>query len=401
MNSIEKVLTIAKKLTASLLKDKKVNTDDIDVFFNKKDTNEIVEELTNPKAKKNYDTMVGILNKSKKKDWKKLKSEIKPKKNLYYFKIFNKVAAVFIGLVTVSYFYYNKDIFLTDNDLVNFNNPIVVNADAITLKLDDGTIEVISADGERKILDKEGKVVGKQKGIELNYFKDITKESNNTPEVLTYNELTIPYGKTFKLVLSDDTVVYLNAGTTLKYPVKFIKGKDRFVFLKGEAYFDVAKDKKHPFVVNVNNLNIRVLGTKFNVSSYSEDENVNTVLVEGAVSLYDKELVYNKDKSLLLTPGKKATWNKYKKDLNVEKVDTVIYTGWINGKIVFEHMPFKKILKKLERHYNVSIVNTNAVLGEELFTAKFDIETIEQVLTSFSKNYTFKYSVVGNKITIN
>ncbi|MDO5977433.1 FecR family protein [Flavivirga spongiicola] len=310
-----------------------------------------------------------------------------------------KYAALFVGLIGLSFFLKNEFF---------GNKKLQINNDAITIQLDNGNVEIISASGEKTILDKNGYVVGVQEGNALNYktspSSDIaqTDLENQAPnENLKYNELNIPYGKTFKLMLSDGTIVHLNAGTTLKYPVKFLNGKYRKVFLKGEAYFEIAKDAKHPFIVNTNDINVRALGTQFNVSSYTDDQNINTVLVEGSVGVYKSNEDFNLKKSTILTPGLKAGFNKTNKNILVESVDTNIYTGWVHGKMIFNHMPFKNIIKKLERHYNVSIQNNNKQLDDETFTATFDVETIEQVIESFSKNYEIEFSIVNNQIIIN
>jgi transmembrane sensor len=214
--------------------------------------------------------------------------------------------------------------------------------------------------------------------------------------------LTVPFGKRFALLLSDGTKVHLNAGTSLKYPVKFLKGKERKVFLeKGEAYFDVAKDAKHPFVVNNDKINVRVLGTQFNMSSYPEDANITTVLVEGSVSLYASELEYDANKATLLESGFKADWNKSTTSFKVDKADVEIYTAWIDGKIILKHMTFNSIIRKLERHYNVEITNNNKALGEDFITATFDIETIEQVFEVINEIHSIDYKINKNKIIIN
>jgi transmembrane sensor len=393
MNKIEKIITLAKELAASIFRGDKIDVKEVDAFFEREDADEIIEKLSNPKLRKDYEVMLKIINKSKNEDWKKLQSKIEPDYKVRYIKRVGKVAAVLVVCLCLTYFFKNNNVTAIAN-----NPEVIIADDAITLTLDNGNIEVITTDGERKILNNKGEIVVKQKGTELNYSKKDVDV--NEIETLAYNELTIPYGKRFRLVLSDGTVVHLNSGSSLKYPVKFIKGLDRGVFLNGEAFFDVAEDKEHPFIVNANNLDVRVLGTKFNVTSYPEDDFINTVLVEGSVSLYEDEATYNNENAKLLTPGKKATWNKQQKDINIQKVDTSIYTAWIDGKIVFEHMPFNNILKKLERHYNVSIVNTNQKLAEETFTATFDIETIEQVLSAFNKSYAIHYSINGEKIFI-
>lgn len=268
--------------------------------------------------------------------------------------------------------------------------------DVITLQLKDGNIEIISEDGTTKVVDSKGNLVGVQQGTQLVY-----KNNGSPVEELAYNKLTVPYGKRFDVVLSDGTHVFLNAGTSLRYPVKFIKGKNRQVYLKGEAFFDVVKDANHPFVVNVDELNVRVLGTTFNISSYPEDMLINTTLVEGSVTVYENGGPFHTSTSSLLKPGYKAEWNKNDKNISIEETNVALHTAWVKGKIVFRHLPFKSIVKKLERHYNVVITNNNKILDDEFFTASFDIETIEQVFETFNKNYGIDYRITDDEIIIN
>lgn len=325
-----------------------------------------------------------------KKAKKKILRHISKDKNKFFNRSVNrtlKYAALVLLFIGVGYF-YNQEFFKTEST-------IVIPDDAITLELGNGHIEIITKDGSTEVVDKKGNVVGSQKGNQIVYDNEFTSEE------LVYNTIKVPYGKRFEIKLSDGTIVFLNAGTSLKYPVKFIEGEQRQVFLNGEAYFDVTKDTKHPFIVNAEEMNVRVLGTKFNVSSYPEDEKINTVLVEGSVSIYERKSVYNADVSTVIKPGFKASWEKSSKQIEVEETDTNIYTAWINGEIRFRHMPFKNILKKLERHYNVIFVNNNKHIENRLFTASFETESIEQVLQSFNRNYTIDYSIKNNLIIIN
>src|SRR5690606_21391749 len=155
-----------------------------------------------------------------------------------------------------------------------------LDTEVITLQLDNGSIETISENGERTIINQQGTVVGSQQGTSLNY------RGNDINDKLVYNTLNIPHGKQFDLVLSDGTQVKLNSGSSIKYPVQFLPGNNRKVFLMGEAYFEVAKDTEHPFIVNVDDMEVQVLGTQFNLSYYPEDGEITTVLVEGSVELY-------------------------------------------------------------------------------------------------------------------
>lgn len=280
----------------------------------------------------------------------------------------------------------------------NHNQPIteqLPQEDTITLQLDNGEVKVISTDALQTLVNSKGGILGKQNGGQLDY--SVSSET----EELAYNTLKVPYGKRFTIVLSDSTKVYLNAGSSLKYPVKFLDGQNRQVFLTGEGFFDVHKDKKHPFIVTSEDMDVRVLGTKFNISAYPEDRNIHTVLVEGSVSLYNSTEDYDEKTASLLEPGYKAGWDKFYKKLAFEKVDTDIYTGWVEGKLVIKEMPFKNIVKKLERHYNVSIKSNYPKLDNQIFTATFDIETIREVLKTFTEETPFDFQIDGDNIIIN
>ena len=308
-----------------------------------------------------------------------------------------KYAAIFIIAFGLGYVF---DIRPLEND-TNIDEVIAEinpkNSEEITLSLANGNVEVISENGKRKVYDANGKVVGIQKGNQLNY----TQKKSKQLAKLVYNELTIPYGKRFDLVLSDGTKVKLNAGTSIKYPVQFIKGKDRKVFIKGEAYFDIKKDKDHPFIVNANNINVEVLGTEFNMSFYPEDQNINTVLIEGAIKLYENGKRYIKNETITLSPGYKATWSKHKKKMSLKQVDVRLYTAWKEGNLLFKNTSFGSIKKKLERKFNVTIDNRYDFLNQQIYTASFlDNETIEDILEYFSEETSFKYTRENNKITI-
>lgn len=307
-------------------------------------------------------------------------------KNQHKVTTYLKYAAMIAVIFCVGYFYTNRSF--------NDDPVLIIPNEAITLTLENGNIQVISEDGTTKVVDSKGNLIGTQQGTQLVYKSDAVIEK------LVYNTLTVPYGKRFDIVLSDGTKVLLNSGTSIKYPVKFIEGKKRQVFLTGEAFFNVTKDTEHPFIVQADGLNIRVLGTQFNVSSFPEDEFTDAVLVEGSVSVYKNTDNYN-DKSPLLTPGYKASWHKATENIFIEKADVALYTAWTNGKIIFRHMPFKNIVKKLERHYNVTITNNNNELNDEFFTASFDIETIEQVFKTFNTIYNIEYTIKDNQIIIN
>jgi len=320
---------------------------------------------------------------------KQLSERIAKENNVFYkrrFSSYYKYAAILIVALGGFYFYKNAS-----SDQVK-KNVIVPRVDEIVLQLGNGTSETIDISEEKNITDKDGNVIGKQEKNRLVYNTAFAKGE------LVYNTLKIPYGKRFEVQLSDGTVVHLNAGTSLRYPVQFVKNKNREVYLTGEAYFNVSKDKAHPFTVNTQEMNVEVLGTKFNVDSYSNNSSTDVVLVEGKVSLYKGQKI--NQNQIYLTPGLKGSTQKGQTEIKTEQVNTDYYTDWVKGSLVFKNASFDDIIKKLERRYNVTFINKNKTLGREIFNARFDNEPIEVVLKYFSDSYAIDYNIDRDKITI-
>jgi len=319
---------------------------------------------------------------------KRIDDDMKSTSKVKYIKSISRVfkyaaiALVFLGLG----YFYQQGYFSNKPELV-------IPSERITLELENGNIQIINEDGSTKVVDDKGNTVGTQNGNQLVYTNDVVIEK------LVYNTLTVPYGKRFELQLSDGTNVHLNAGTSLKYPVKFIKGETRQVFLNGEAFFDVTSDKNHPFIVNAASLNVEVFGTEFNVSAYPEDPTTDVVLVEGSVGLYNEKETLKE--GVTIVPGTKGSHDKKENNIATEKVNIEIYTQWIQGGLVFRNSTFENISKKLERHYNVKIINNNEHLNKEVFNASFKQEPIDIVLSYFSDSYNIEYTIQENTIYIN
>lgn len=294
-------------------------------------------------------------------------------------------AAVILILITTFLIYYQ----------IENKERLIFPDNAITLTDENGSIKIMEENGNIKVHDGNGNIVAKQKGKSLVYSTGTTH--NN----LVYSTLTVPYGKTFEVALSDGTYVHLNSGSSLRYPVQFIKGMKRQVFVQGEAFFDVAKDSLHPFQVSADLLSVRVLGTQFNVSAYQEDEFSEVVLVEGSVSLFSTSIGYDPIKGTVLEPGYKASFEKSQKEITKTPVMTDIYTSWRHGELAFRNMTLENILKKLERHYDVKIVNSNESVAKKRFNANFGNEPILlKVLEDLKRNYGIDYSIEHDIITI-
>lgn len=217
-------------------------------------------------------------------------------------------------------------------------------------------------------------------------------------ELEYYNKLIVPYGRRSKIVLSDGTIVHLNAGTKFMYP-DYFSSKKRTVFLSGEAFFEVASNKEKPFVVKTieDKLEVEVLGTKFNVSAYETDDNIKTVLTEGRVNVLEHKIFGAKRTAL--KPGELALWNIEEESISVKTVNTDNYTLWTSGLLYFESEYVSNIVKKIERFYNVNIVFDEAVKGKNItISGKLDLnDKINKTLENLTITTDFKFEVINEK----
>jgi len=298
-----------------------------------------------------------------------------------------KYAAVFCLIFGLGYYSsINSESLDEPQKIIPKSNDIVLTSDdsKVILEKDDNKTD------DKKIISKINLI---QKSDQLIY------DNNIDIKELVYHSLKVPYGKRFNIVFSDGSKAYLNSGSVIRYPVKFIEDKKREVFLEGEAFFDVAENKNELFIVNSNGINVEVYGTKFNVRNYSEDFNSDIVLVEGSVGINNSEV----SELTMLKPGFKGSVDKENFRVTTSKVNTKIYTSWIDGEVIFRNETFSQILKKLERLYNVTIINNKNESLDELFNAAINVENenIEQVLEYFNKIYNIEYQIFNNKIIIN
>jgi hypothetical protein len=302
----------------------------------------------------------------------------KPKpKRIIYLKKYYKYAAIFILVICSQiYFLIKKD------NLPNIQNE---SFKAESLAKDPQKIILTLNDGTKKIIADKKEMIS--------YL-----DKKTTTTKIEYNEITVPRGQVFQILLSDSTKVWLNAETKIKYPKYFIKNsKTRTVFLDGEAFFDVSHNKNQPFIVATNGINVEVLGTKFNVSSYPTQKNIHTTLVEGSVKVIDTTAINN---SLLIKPSQQASFNRKEKSLVSKKVNTNDYTAWMDKRIVFQDITLEEVLEKIARVYNVEIVNNNEAMKKEKFTGEFDVEDINTIFKALSTSIKFNYQIKKNRILI-
>ena len=293
-----------------------------------------------------------------------LKRKDQPAKVVKFRKVANKLmryAAVAILFLIIGnaimYLYLNNKPKSIDFAALDYNLPV----DKPTLFLPDGSD--IKLDNTSTIeYNTENKIIVDDRVVEV---------AENDKDEVIFNHAIIPYGSRSRITLADNTVVHLNAGSKLIYPSVF-KNNKREVVLFGEAFFEVAQNKEKPFIVKTTSLSIEVLGTKFNVSSYFEDNIIQTVLVEGEVSVKRNDAPFY-EKSIILKPNQMLAFNKKTKEMARNAVEHEYFTLWTDGILKFEDKDFCRIIKRLERFYNIKMQFNNPLQGGIKVSGKLDL----------------------------
>ncbi len=250
-------------------------------------------------------------------------------------------------------------------------NPQFLNA-TLAEPIPETVAKLIRANGEDILLKESKSVLQYQPDGRLVINKDTLVNGSAINHDLAMNQLIIPFGKTSEVLLSDGTRVYLNAGSRLVYPEHF-SGKAREVYLVGEAFFDVKSDKNYPFIVQLDDLRIKVLGTRFNISGYSADNIIETVLEEGRVTV-EKNNAGLFDKATELIPDQMASFNKTTHETNLKSVNADTYILWTKGLLQFESTDLSRITKRLERYYNIRFEFRDPLLGGLRISGKLELK---------------------------
>jgi len=275
-------------------------------------------------------------------------------------------------------------IFLIGISLINqfnFNEtkePIIIGSDKAVLTLENGD-QVILGKGKKfqnKTLNSNGK--------ELSYSIKNKTANNPSNQKIVYNFLTVPRGGQFSLNLEDGTKVLLNSDSKIKYPIKFIKGKKREVeLLYGEAFFDVSSSQNNngsEFIVSTKTQKINVIGTKFNIKAYNEDEIITTTLVEGKVR------VHNGENQILLSPNQQSKVDSKSTNIDVSNVDVLQQISWINGLFSFNDTSLESIMQTLSRWYDLKFIFKSANQKKFLFSGVLErTKSIEDILFIIEK----------------
>jgi len=308
------------------------------------------------------------------------------------------VAASLLALLSIGlYFYTNRTIdqqvALSKSEITKERVIIKPGGDKAVLTLSDGS-RIILEDAKKGLLaNQAGVSIQKTADGEILYSfaKNEISVSKKLPEVVIYNKIETPFGGKYQINLPDGSKVWLNSASSLRFPALF-SGNTREVELYGEAFFDVAKNPNKPFKVITKDQIVEVLGTQFNINSYSDEETFKTTLIEGSV-----KIIY-KDKVVLLSPGQQ--FQPSMKSSKVIDADTEEVTAWKNGYFLFKDEDIRSIMRKISRWYDVEVNYADNIpdvgFGGNISRSK----DINEVLNVLQLTNAVHFKVEGRRITV-
>lgn len=349
-----------------------------------------VIENTGAEASMTDDTAASILQNILQKDGSKV---VPVENNKPVFRLWSRMAAAVAILFVCGTAYW----FISNQNKGKTISPVVLSSAKTSTILPGGNHAILTlADGSKIVLDsiQNGSIKGasikiKKQGALLVYDASATA-NNNAPVV--YNTLTTPPGGQYQLVLPDGSKVWLNASSSIHFPTAFT-GNHREVELTGEAYFEVAKNKEKPFHVNVNGMQVEVLGTHFDVNAYGDEGGIKTSLLEGSVKIKSGQT------SGLLKPGEQATLIKDRSLIEIKKADMNEVMAWKNGLFQFDGASITTIMSEISRWYNVDIVYKGQV-PDRRFEGKISRDAQLSDVLKILELSNVKFSVLGKKIVV-
>ena len=259
-----------------------------------------------------------------------------------------------------------------------------------TLIVADGIQVDLTQDNLQEVIGQYGATVLKDKKNELRY--DNVEVNEGIEEKPVFHTISAPVGGEYHFTLADGTMVWLNQSSRLTFPTRFT-GDTREVLAEGEVYFDVQHDENKPFIVRVNDMSVRVLGTKFCISAYPENEGIMTTLVQGAVQVTSGEVV--------LKPGYQAVVDQRSGAISQRAVELSLYTSWVRGVFEYENMELDDIVVQLARWYDVQFTFSASEYKKRRFTGVVrKYEDLNGVLDMIEKTTNVKFIINGRNVTI-
>lgn len=389
----------------------------------------LMKALSNNKiGKEDLDELVALLNQSDneaivdsemKKIWAREKSSVENSDDQLYsrivsnarFKKVQKPAKTFSFSSRLGMFYYAASILLVCGfGLVYYaykNQPNTRGAISQSAKkvqpdkINNTTDPILTlANGEQIVLSKVGNgtlslennvAVAKISDGQLSYRQSSSDTSN--PTETSFHTISTPIGGSYQLTLPDGTKVWLNAMSSLKFPVVFTANQ-RNVELQGEGYFEVASDHSKPFSVAAKGMKVRVLGTHFNISAYANDDAVRASLVEGSIR------AENQSSAMLVAPGQQAVLKDGFGAIKVKPVNIQDAIAWTNGNFVFRNEPIEEIMKKISRWYNIEVKYEGDSKRQEFGGKYYKQNSLSELLSSLALTGTVKFKIDGRRVTV-
>jgi len=410
MAMILELIALAKKTASSILNSEKPFDLQDSACFDQNDKKYIVDNVSNELD--NPDRIEFVKGIDAHKEFQLIESKLIVSKQQFFLRgIFFRwyaAAALVLILISVSVVYFRTEKPVYEiNQVVEiaeplkkplYKNDIKPANNKATLTLSNGTIIVLD-DESKGALAKQGNAsIVKMDGKRLVYNPQDT--INFTLKTPIYNTLSTPRGGQYNITLSDGTNVWLNSATTLIFPIAFV-GNERRVEVIGEAYFEVAKNQKQPFIVKAENQEIKVLGTHFNVSAYADDKMKKTTLIEGSVQILIMEsLVSEVAKTpVTLVPGQQFQFID-NNQLSIVDTDIEEAIAWKNGLFIFKNENIESIMMKIARWYDISVVYDVDPINN-YFTGKIsNSKNISEVLTMLELTDAIHFKIEGKTITV-
>ena len=283
----------------------------------------------------------------------------KPQRIFRFYRVWS-IAASFALLLSLVFYLY---IYSSNHSIRKYAAEKVVVSDDARIIISDGSEYRLKSNDSHIRYDADGKE------IVIEWNNDQTEKVSNQPKEAkaVFNQIVVPFGRRHSITLSDGTVVQLNSGSKLVFPAKFA-GAHREVFLKGEGYFEVSKDASKPFIVNTDFINVKVLGTHFNISAYENEKSAVAVLVEGSVEVYKDKFLNNNHSKIV--PGQACFFTGNDSELHIQDVNVNEYISWKDGYYLLSDQPFGNIIKKIEKYYNKSVSMGDNELANRIISGK-------------------------------
>ncbi|MCX2453827.1 DUF4974 domain-containing protein [Pedobacter sp. PLR] len=313
----------------------------------------------------------------------------------FYTKIISAAAAILL-VVGLSLFFYPQMNIPKTSEIPGQPQISTINpgGNKAVLTLGNGEQIVLNEASNGVLASQSGVIVKKVKNGQLIYNID---QNPVLSDGLAFHTITTPKGGQYQVTLPDGTAIWLNAATTIRFPARFT-GNERLVSLTGEAYFEVAKNKRMPFKVSTDQQVIEVLGTHFNINSYTDERNIKTTLLEGSVKVIAKvKSPAATSRMVVLKPGEQAVVGA---DLKVRKADLEEVMAWKDNKFAFNSLPLEDIMRQLSRWYDVEIVYKGDISAKTFTGSISRYANVSQVLSMLELTTRVHFKIEERRIIV-